>query len=307
MCVGRAVRRCVRACGCVQVIGPSSPMRAVTTSRRVGLLYHHAGTRPPRPSRGVRIRLTSGDEVTVPRKHLELVPPDHPLSPEPDGTQAAWWLEQLEPWGEHDLSVSSLVPSGLPAVCQVLHPWWGTDAEPISWRSAASQLGFASVTDFDRSREMLHPGRAGCRPVRILWRARHQRCRCAPRQPDERHDVPRRRLRRGLGRLGRCPCPALPRRRAARHAGSRPLPASRTAEGRAQLGGGVEHRPTRSRTVVARRPSLVRRDQDRVRVDVRRGRSDADGEPAHRRTARGGCHGVPRCGQPCCRATVTGG
>jgi hypothetical protein len=119
-----------------------------------GSLYSPAGTRPPRPGRGVRIRLASGDEVTVPRKHLELIPPDHPLTPEPDGTQAAWWLEQLAPWGEQGLPVSSLVPASLAAVCQVLHPWWGSGPEPISWRAAASQLGFASVTDFDRSREV---------------------------------------------------------------------------------------------------------------------------------------------------------
>lgn len=118
-----------------------------------GSMFHRAGTRPPRPGRGVRIRLASGEEVTVPRKHLELVPPDHPLTPEPDGTQAAWWLEQLEPWGDQGLPVSSLVPSSLLAVCQVLHPWRGSDSEPIGWQ-AASQLGFASVTDFDRSREM---------------------------------------------------------------------------------------------------------------------------------------------------------
>lgn len=117
-------------------------------------MYHPAGTRPPRPGRGVEIRLASGDEVRVPRKHLELVPPDHPLAPEPDGTQADWWLEQLAPWGERGLPVRSLVPSSLSAVCQVLHPWWRAAADPVSWREAASQLGFASVTELDRSREM---------------------------------------------------------------------------------------------------------------------------------------------------------
>lgn len=45
-----------------------------------------------------------------------LVPPDHPLRPEPDGEQAAWWLDQLEPWGEHSTLVNSLVPATLPAV-----------------------------------------------------------------------------------------------------------------------------------------------------------------------------------------------
>jgi hypothetical protein len=119
-----------------------------------GSLYSPAWARPPRLGRVVRIRLASGDEVMVPREHLELVPPDHPLTPEPDGTQAAWWLEQLDPWGEKGLPVSSLVPANLAAVCQLLHPWWGSGPEPISWRAAAAQLGFASVTDFDSSREM---------------------------------------------------------------------------------------------------------------------------------------------------------
>ena len=117
-------------------------------------VYATGGTRPPRPGRGVTIRLAGGAEVAVPRQHLELVPPDHPLTPEPDGTLAAWWLEQLDPWGQQGVPVSSLVPSSLPAVCQVLHPWWGTDPAPISWRAAATQLGFRSITDFDSSREM---------------------------------------------------------------------------------------------------------------------------------------------------------
>lgn len=117
-------------------------------------LYVPVGTRPPRPGRGVTIRLAEGDEVTVSRKHLELAPPDHPLGPEPDDGQADWWLDQLEPWGEQGISVSSLIPSTLPAACQVLHPWSDSDDEPISWRAAAQQLGFRSVTDLDRTREM---------------------------------------------------------------------------------------------------------------------------------------------------------
>ncbi len=117
-------------------------------------LYHPAGTRPPRPRRGVTIRLAEGGEVTVARKHLELIAPDHPLAPEPDGTPAAWWLEQLEPWGREALPVSSLVPSGFRSVCQVLHPWWGPDAVPTSWRSLARQLDFPSVTALDATREM---------------------------------------------------------------------------------------------------------------------------------------------------------
>ncbi len=119
-----------------------------------GSLYHVAGTRPPRPGRGVTIRLAHGGDVSVPRKYLEILPPDHPLAPEPDGTQAAWWLEQLDPWGREGIRVGSLVPSSLPAVCQVLHPWWGAEPDPISWRTAAERLGFGSVTALDSTREM---------------------------------------------------------------------------------------------------------------------------------------------------------
>jgi hypothetical protein len=117
-------------------------------------MYFIAGQRPPRPARGVRIRLAGGDEVTVPRKHLEIAAPDHPLSAELDATQAGWWLEQLDRWGPHGVPVSSLVPSSFPAVCQVLHPWQGLGSDRISWRAAAEQLGFDSVAALDRTREM---------------------------------------------------------------------------------------------------------------------------------------------------------
>lgn len=122
--------------------------------RSFGSMYSPAGTRSPRPGRGVSIRLSDGTEVSVPRKHLELVPPDHPLAPEPDGAQAAWWLEQLDAWGQQGVPVSSFVPSSLPAVCQVLHPWFGSAAEPMRWHTLAEQFGFASVPDLDRTREM---------------------------------------------------------------------------------------------------------------------------------------------------------
>jgi hypothetical protein len=118
-------------------------------------LYHPAGTRRPRPGRGVTIELVERDDaVVVPRKHLELVAPDHPLVPESDGTHAAWWLEHLDRWGSHGLPVGALVPSSFPAVGQVLHPWWDPEAEPISWRSLADRLGFDSVTALDDTREM---------------------------------------------------------------------------------------------------------------------------------------------------------
>jgi hypothetical protein len=122
-----------------------------------GSLYASAGARPPRPGRGVAIRLVDGAEVTVPRQRLELPSPDHPLALEPDGTQASWWLEQLESWGRHGISVSSLVPSSFPAVCQVLHPWWGRDAEPIRWATLAEHPSVAELRDRYQTRDGLVP------------------------------------------------------------------------------------------------------------------------------------------------------
>ena len=122
--------------------------------RSFGSLYRPASTRPTRPTRGVTIRLAADGEVAVPRRHLEVVAPVHPLAPEPDGAQAAWWLGQLDPWGRHGIPVSSLVPSSFPSVCQVFHPWWASDTEPTSWQAVAEQLGYASVPAFDVTREM---------------------------------------------------------------------------------------------------------------------------------------------------------
>jgi hypothetical protein len=108
------------------------------------------GVPPPEPPGGVTIRLEGdGAEVTVPRRHLEIVAPEHPLSPEPDGSAADWWLGQLPPWGpEQGVPVASLVPRSFPAVAQVLHPWWGhppPDGRPVTWAELAREHGFASV------------------------------------------------------------------------------------------------------------------------------------------------------------------
>jgi hypothetical protein len=85
--------------------------------------------------------------VSVPREHLELVAPDHPLTPEPDGTHAAWWLEQLDPWGAAAVPVGSLVPSGFPAVCQVLHPWFGPGGEVVRWRTLAEHSAVTELRE----------------------------------------------------------------------------------------------------------------------------------------------------------------
>lgn len=80
--------------------------------------------------------------------------PDHPLVPEPDGTVADWWLEQLLPWGvEEGVPVASLVPRTFEAVCQVLHPWSpGSDWRGASWREIARRHGYGSVQELDRTR-----------------------------------------------------------------------------------------------------------------------------------------------------------
>ena len=116
-------------------------------------MYNSEAARAPRPGRGVTVRLAGGAEVSVARKHVELVPPDHPLGPEPDGTLADWWLQQLLPWGREGIPVGALVPSSFPAVCQVLHPWWGQGPRPIRWRQLAAQHGFATVRALDHTRD----------------------------------------------------------------------------------------------------------------------------------------------------------
>lgn len=110
-----------------------------------GSLYAVSGARRSRPQRGVTVRLRDGIEVRVPRRHLELLPLHHPLAPEPDGDQAAWWLQQLADWGREGISVSGFVPASFPAVGQVLHPWLGSDGEPIRWQTVADDPGVAEL------------------------------------------------------------------------------------------------------------------------------------------------------------------
>lgn len=115
--------------------------------------YHVAGERPRRPARGVVIRLDDGSEVTVSRRALALVAPDHPLRPEPDGTLAEWWRHQLLPWGVEGVPVGSLVPSSFPAVCQVLHPWlMAPEGRAVSWQEIAQEHGYSSVQELDGTR-----------------------------------------------------------------------------------------------------------------------------------------------------------
>jgi hypothetical protein len=118
-------------------------------------LYTAPGTTRSRPRRGVTVRLSDGTEVTVPRRHLELLPPDHPLAPEPDGEQAAWWLQQLGDWGREGIPVSAFVPASFPAVCPVLHPWLGSDGEPIRWQTVADDPGVAELAERYQTRDGL--------------------------------------------------------------------------------------------------------------------------------------------------------
>ena len=77
----------------------------------------------------------------------------HPLGTEPDASPAAWWLDQLEPSkGRHPIPVSALVPSTLPVVCQVLHPWKLPDGQHATWQQMAALHGFADVGDLYENR-----------------------------------------------------------------------------------------------------------------------------------------------------------
>lgn len=96
---------------------------------------------PPRPH-GILIRTGHGHVLDVRARDLELVAPDHPLRPEPDGRHADWWLEQLDPWSVgHPLPASFLIPRSLPTVIRVLHPWEERTGEPLRWSEAARRAG----------------------------------------------------------------------------------------------------------------------------------------------------------------------
>lgn len=117
-----------------------------------------AGHAPVRRGRGgVVIKLPDGEEVEVGRNELQLVAPDHPLQPEPDGSFASWWLDELDTWDTEGVPVSSLVPGILPAVVQVLHPWWRArfagEGQPVRWAELARQQGFTNVRELDSTRD----------------------------------------------------------------------------------------------------------------------------------------------------------
>lgn len=109
----------------------------------------HDVARPLRPGRGVTVRLAAGTTVSVPRKRVELVAPDHPLAPEPDGTLADWWLQLLRPSGRQGILVGALVPSSFAAVCQVLHPASPGELDETVAAALVDVLTEATTTPYD--------------------------------------------------------------------------------------------------------------------------------------------------------------
>lgn len=93
------------------------------------------------PREGVLIRLETGRRIEVDREGLELVAPDHPLSPEPDPRVARWWSDELDRPRSLPPPIGGLVPRSLPAACRVLHPWRTPHGEPVRWSTVAEELG----------------------------------------------------------------------------------------------------------------------------------------------------------------------
>lgn len=102
-----------------------------------------------RARRGVVIRVGDEVDVEVDPRHLELVAPDHPLRPEPDGEVATWWLDHLEPYAM-PLTVASFVPRSFGSVVRVLHPWRDPDGQPAPWEQVAADVGYGHVAQLDR-------------------------------------------------------------------------------------------------------------------------------------------------------------
>lgn len=122
-----------------------------------GLWFGPGRTRPPRTGRGVVIRVADGGEIAVSPRHLELVAPDHPLRPEPDGRYADWWLDQLDDW-QSGLRVSCFVPRSLPVVCHLLHPWEDQAGRPVGWRDVVEVADVADRAELARRVAGAHHG-----------------------------------------------------------------------------------------------------------------------------------------------------
>ena len=107
-----------------------------------------ATVRPRRPASGVVIALPDGTTTRVPRRHLALVAPDHPLSPEPDSEPGTWIVQQLGDWDTGPVTVAGIVPPAFPAVAQVLHPWHedgDPGGRPVRWSQVATRSGLPNV------------------------------------------------------------------------------------------------------------------------------------------------------------------
>lgn len=99
-----------------------------------------------RARKGVVIRIGDEVDIEVDPRHLEVIAPDHPLRPESDGSAAAWWLDQLEPY-DLPLTIASFVPRSFGSVARVLHRWRDSQGEPARWAQVADELDVESVAD----------------------------------------------------------------------------------------------------------------------------------------------------------------
>ncbi len=231
-------------------------------------LYKPEAAWAPRPGRGVTVRFAGGPQVSVARKHVQLVRPEHPLDPEPDGTLADWWLQQLLPWGQEGIPVGALVPSSFPAVCQVLHPWWGHGLRPIRWRQLAAQHGFASVRALHQTSDGFSIPAARDAGLSTPPGEMDQTMAATLVGSDRGDDDARRHFVAVWEGWGDVPPQRFP--------GAACLDTQAAAllvawpPGRsAHLRGGIEPRSARCRPLVARGPRLVRIDRDRLGMDLR--------------------------------------
>lgn len=113
-----------------------------------GPLYQAARLRHLLRRGGVLIRTASGQVARTPRAQLELVAPNHPLSPEPQASVAAWFLDELETTNDGS-AVATVVPRRFPSVCQVLHAWQQVDEAGreryVSWAEVVDHAGLSDL------------------------------------------------------------------------------------------------------------------------------------------------------------------
>lgn len=110
-----------------------------------------------RARRGVLIRLPSGEVMDVPRKHLKVVLPEHPLVPDPDSSEATSLVDRLErTTSGARVPVAAFVPRSYPAVARVLHPWADEEdpmREPVPWWGVAASAGISRPRELELTRD----------------------------------------------------------------------------------------------------------------------------------------------------------